>query len=117
MKSDHLQKILPNSQADKSWCSNLQKGKEVVSVLVLRDVLHSVPRIQLALHCQRFLDDPMLLWSPNVILSDVSIDAFAHFMEILNGFEPQFSRETINDLMLLARKFGYDRLIASLAPH
>jgi hypothetical protein len=37
-------------------------------------------------------------------------------MEILSGFEPQISPETVNDLMLLAREFGYDRLIASLAP-
>jgi hypothetical protein len=58
----------------------------------------------------------MLLWSPYVIRSNVSIDAFAHFMEIFNGFEPQFSPEIVNDLMLLVREFGYDRLIASLAP-
>jgi hypothetical protein len=81
-----------------------------------RDVPHSVPRIQLALHCQRFLDDPVLLWSPYVIRSNASIDAFVHFMKIFNGFEPQFSPEIVNDLMLLVREFGYDRLTASLAP-
>jgi hypothetical protein len=38
------------------------------------------------------------------------------FMEILDGAEPQFSQETVDDLISLAQEFGYNGLIASLVP-
>jgi hypothetical protein len=94
----------------------LQKGKEVVSVILFRDVLHSVPSIDLLHQCQKFLDDPSILPSPYVVQSNVSPDAFAHFMEILDGAELHFSPETFDDLVLLAREFGHNNLITHLVP-
>jgi hypothetical protein len=35
-------------------------------------------------------------------------------MEILDGSEPHFSQETVDDLILLAQEFGHNGLIASL---
>jgi hypothetical protein len=74
--------------------------------IIFRDVPHSVPRIELLHHCQKFLDDPFLLSSPYVVQSDVSPDAFTHFMEILSCAELHFPPETYDDLMLLAQEFG-----------
>jgi hypothetical protein len=37
-------------------------------------------------------------------------------MEILDGAEPYFSQETVDDLILLAQEFGQNGLIASLVP-
>jgi hypothetical protein len=51
-----------------------------------------------------------------MVQSDASPDVFSHFMEILNGSEPQFSLQIADDLMLLAREFGYNDLIATFAP-
>jgi hypothetical protein len=51
-----------------------------------------------------------------MVQSNVSPGAFTHFMEILDGSEPHFSRETIDDLILLAQEFGQNGLIASLVP-
>jgi hypothetical protein len=51
-----------------------------------------------------------------VVQSNVSPDALAHFMEILDGLEPHFPLETLNDLILRAREFGHNILTASLAP-
>jgi hypothetical protein len=47
---------------------------------------------------------------------NVSPGAFTHFMEILDGSEPHFSQETVDDLILLAQESGYNGLIASLVP-
>jgi hypothetical protein len=41
-----------------------------------------------------------------MIQSNVSVDAFAHFMVLLDNVGPQCSPETIDDLMLFAREFG-----------
>jgi hypothetical protein len=92
----------------------MQKGKETVPVIIFRDVPHSVSRIELRPHCQKFLDDPISVSSPYVVQSDVSPDAFMHFMEILNGAEIYFSTETSDDLMLLAREVGHNSLITRL---
>jgi hypothetical protein len=116
MNNDHLQIMLPKSRADTSRCSNLYKGKEVVSVIVFRDVPHSIQRRQLAINCQKFLGDPILLSVPYVVQSDASPDAVSHFMEIFNGSDPQFSPQITDDLMLLAREFGHNDLIATFAP-
>jgi hypothetical protein len=35
-------------------------------------------------------------------------------MEILDGSEPHFPQETVDDLILLAQEFGHNTLIASL---
>jgi hypothetical protein len=51
-----------------------------------------------------------------MVQSSASAGAFAHFMEILDGAEPHFSQETVDDLMLLAQEFGHNGLIASLVP-
>jgi hypothetical protein len=51
-----------------------------------------------------------------MVQSDVSPDAFTHFMEILSGAELHFSPETSDDLMLLAREFGLHSLITHLFP-
>jgi hypothetical protein len=51
-----------------------------------------------------------------VIQSNVPPDAFTHFVEILDGAEPHFSQEAVDDLMVLAQEFGHNSLIASLAP-
>jgi hypothetical protein len=37
-------------------------------------------------------------------------------MEILDGAEPHFPQETVDDLVLLAQEFGHNSLIASLVP-
>jgi hypothetical protein len=115
MNSDHLPVMRPKSRADKSPCSNLYKGKEVVSVIVFRDVPHSIQRSQLAMNCQKFLDDPIVPLVPYVVQSDASLDAFSHLMESLNGSEPQFSPQISDDLMLLAREFGHNGLLAIFA--
>jgi hypothetical protein len=49
--SDHLCKMPPKSRADESRCSNLPKGKEVVSVIVFHDAPYSVRRIELLQYC------------------------------------------------------------------
>jgi hypothetical protein len=67
---------------------DLQKGKEVISVIVFWGVAQSIPRTQLAINCQKFLDDPISMSLPYVVQSDASPDAFSHLMEILNGSEP-----------------------------
>jgi hypothetical protein len=51
-----------------------------------------------------------------MVQSDVSPGAFTHFTEILDGAEPHFPQETVDDLILLAQKFGHNGLIASLVP-
>jgi hypothetical protein len=94
----------------------LQKGKEAVSLIIFRDVPHSVSCIELSHQRQKFLDDPTLLSSPYMVQSNVSLDAFRHFMEILDGTELQFCPETFDDLMLLAREFGHNSLITYLVP-
>jgi hypothetical protein len=94
----------------------LLKGKEVVSVIIFRDAPYSVRRIELLQHCQKFLDDPSLLSSPYMVQSNVSPGAFTHFIEILNGSEPHFSQETVDDLILLAQESGHNGLIASSVP-
>jgi hypothetical protein len=72
--------------------------------------------IQLAQHCQKFLDDLSLRFAPYVVQPNVSPDAFSFCMEIFDGVKPNFSLETFADLVLLAPEFGYHHLIASLAP-
>jgi hypothetical protein len=57
-----------------------------------------------------------MLSSPYAIHSNVSPDAFMHFMEILCGAERHFSPETFDDLMLLAREFGHKGLISCFVP-
>jgi hypothetical protein len=83
-------------------------------VIIFRNVQHSIPRIEMPHHRQKFLDDPILLSSPYVVQSDVSPEAFTYFMEILGGAEAQISPETVDNLMLLAREFGDNKLITSL---
>jgi hypothetical protein len=51
-----------------------------------------------------------------MVQSNVSPGAFPHFMEILDGSEPYFSQETVDDLILLAQESGHNSLIASLVP-
>jgi hypothetical protein len=51
-----------------------------------------------------------------MVQSNVSPGAFTHFMETLDGAEPHFSQETVDDLILLAQEFGQNGLIASLVP-
>jgi hypothetical protein len=85
-------------------------------VILSRDVPHPVTCIELLHQCQTFLDDASLLWLPDVIQSNVSPDAFTHFMEIPDGAELHFSPETFHDLMLLAREFEHNRLITRLIP-
>jgi hypothetical protein len=116
MNSDHLHVMPLKSRSDKSRCSDLYKGKEVIFVIVFRDVPHSIQHTQLPINCQKFLDDPILLAPPDVVQSDASPDAFSHFMNILNGSEPQFSPQIADDLMLLGRGFGHNDLIATFAP-
>jgi hypothetical protein len=88
----------------------------VVSVILFHDAPYSVRRIERLQHCQKFLDDPTLLLSPYMVQSNVSPGAFTHFMEIFDRSEPHFSQETVDDLILLAHKFGHNILIASLVP-
>jgi hypothetical protein len=84
--------------------------------IIFHDVPHSVPRIELVHHCQKFSGDPSLLSLPYVVQLNVSPDAFTHFIEILGGAELHCSPETFDDLMLLAREFGHNSLITLLAP-
>jgi hypothetical protein len=86
----------------------------MVSVILFHDAPYSVRRIEPLQHCQKFLDDPTLLSSLYVVQSNVSPGTFTHFMEILDGAEPHFSHETVDDLVLLAQEFGHISLIASL---
>jgi hypothetical protein len=51
-----------------------------------------------------------------MVQSNVSPGVFTHFMEILDGSEPHFSQETVDDLILLAQEFEHNGLIASLVP-
>jgi hypothetical protein len=37
-------------------------------------------------------------------------------MEILDGSEPHFPQETVDDLILSSQEFGHNGLIASLVP-
>jgi hypothetical protein len=88
----------------------------MVSVILFHDAPYSVRRIELLQHCQKFLDDPILLSSHYMVQSNVSPGTFTHFMEILAGAEPRFSQETVDDLILLAQEFGHNGLIANLVP-
>jgi hypothetical protein len=94
----------------------LLKRKEAVSVILFHDAPYSVRRIELLQYCQKFLDDPTLLSSRYMVQSNLSPGALTHFMEILDGVEPHFPHETVDDLMLLAQDFRYNSLIASLVP-
>jgi hypothetical protein len=51
-----------------------------------------------------------------MVQSNVSPGAFTNFMEIFDRSEPHFSRETVDDLILLAQEFRHNNLIASLVP-
>jgi hypothetical protein len=95
----------------------MPKGKEMVFVTLSRNVAHLIPHIQLLHHCQKFLDDPILLPALYMVQSNGSPEPFSHFMEILDNAEPRFSQEIIDDMVLLAREFGEGSLIASLVPH
>jgi hypothetical protein len=64
--------------------------------------------------CQKSLHDPIALSPPYVVQFHVSHDTFTHFMEIRDGVESHFSPETFDELMVLAREFGYNSLITSL---
>jgi hypothetical protein len=79
-------------------------------VILFHDAPYSVRRIEPLQHRQKFFDDPTGL------SSNVQPGAFTHFMEILDGAEPHFSQETIDDLILLAQELGQVNLIASLGP-
>jgi hypothetical protein len=74
----------------------------MIYVILFHDALYSVRRIEPLQHCQKFLDDPTLLSSPYMVQPNVSPGAFTHFTEILDGSEPHFSQETVDDLILLA---------------
>jgi hypothetical protein len=67
----------------------------MVPVILFRDAPYSVRRIEPLQHCQKFIDDPTLLPSPYMVESNVSPGTFAHFMEILDGSEPHFSRKPL----------------------
>jgi hypothetical protein len=94
----------------------LQKGEEGVSVIVLGGVPPSILHTQLAINFQKFLEDPMSLSLPYVVQLDASPDAFSHFMEILNGSEPQVAPQIADDLLLWSRAFGHHGLLATFAP-
>jgi hypothetical protein len=94
----------------------LPKAKEVVSVIFFHDATYSVRRIELLQYSQKFLYDPTLLSSPYMVQGNVSPGAFTHFIKILDGAEPHFSQETVDDLILLAQEFGHNGLIASVLP-
>jgi hypothetical protein len=49
-----------------------------------------------------------------MVQSNVSPDAFGHFVEILDRAELHFPPETFDDLVLLAREFGHNSLITRL---
>jgi hypothetical protein len=51
-----------------------------------------------------------------MVQSNVSPGTFTHFMEILDGSEPHFSQETVDDLILLAQEFRHNSLIANFVP-
>jgi hypothetical protein len=51
-----------------------------------------------------------------MVQSNVSPGAFTHFIKILDGAEPHFSQETVDDLILLVQEFGHNGVIASLVP-
>jgi hypothetical protein len=50
----------------------------------------------------------------DVVQANMSPDTFLSFMEILDGVESHFSREIIDDLMLLMRELGWNSLGPSL---
>jgi hypothetical protein len=85
-------------------------------MIIFSDVPHPVPCIELLHQCHKFLDDPILLSSPYVVQLNVSPGAFTHFMEIFDTAELHSSPEPFDDLMLLAREFGYNSLITRLVP-
>jgi hypothetical protein len=113
MNGDHLDAMHLTSKIDKLRCLNLQKGKEVGSVIVFHGAPHSSPRTQLPINCHKFHDDPILLSLPYVVQSDALPDAFSHSMQILDFSEPQFSLQITDDLMLLAREFGHNELCSA----
>jgi hypothetical protein len=51
--------------------------------------------MQLAHHCDEFLDDPALPSTPYMVQSNTSSDTFLHFMEMLDGDELHFSAEPL----------------------
>jgi hypothetical protein len=88
----------------------------VVSVILFHDAAYSIRRIELPLHGQKCLGDPILLSSRHMAQSNVSPRAFTRFMEIPDGAEAYFSQETVGVLMLLTQEFWHHSLIASLVP-
>jgi hypothetical protein len=74
----------PRSRADKPRCADSQNGKEVVFMIIFRDVVNSVPCIERPHHCQQFLDARILVSPPEMVRSDVSSDTCTHFTEILD---------------------------------
>jgi hypothetical protein len=90
--------------------------KKTISVILFRDVPHSISRIQLAQHCSTFVDDPILRSTPHAVQSSVSPEAFTYFVEILGCPTLHFSPETFDEMIIVGREFGYNSLITSLAP-
>jgi hypothetical protein len=88
----------------------------MATVILFHDVTRSISCIQLAQYCEKFLDGPILLFTPDVVQSNVSSDAFTHFTEIYNNVESHLPPETVDGLVLLAQKFVSNRLTLSLAP-
>jgi hypothetical protein len=99
-----------------SRAGNIQKGQKAISAIVYCDALRSVPLIQLALNCQKFFDDPIFRSSLEVVRLSLSAGTFVYFMENFDGVELHFFPETVHNLMLWAREFGYKSLIVRLAP-
>jgi hypothetical protein len=85
-------------------------------VILSHDAPYSIQRIEPRQHCEKFFDDPTLLSSPYMVQSNVSPSAFTDFMEILDGSEPHFPQETVDDLILLVQESRHNDLIASLVP-
>jgi hypothetical protein len=106
MDSDHLQNMPPASRAEKLRCCNLQKWKGVVFLIVSGGVPHTIPRIQLAMNCQQFQEDPILLSVVYLVQLDASSGAFWHFTEALDGFWSLFSPQMANNLVPSARELG-----------
>jgi hypothetical protein len=100
MNNDHLHNRPQKTRADMLWSFNLQKGNKAASVMVIPGVSSSSPYIQQTMNCQKFIDDPILLSAPDVIQSNASSDAFAHFMEILDSLEPRCSPQISDDPLI-----------------
>jgi hypothetical protein len=89
-------------------------GMTVKTELVLRGSSWFVDRIPLFLDCQMFFKHPGCLEHPYHIHSNVGLESFQHFVDMIQGMDAVITSKNAADLTLLCAEFEYEKLKSRL---